>query len=88
MQKHQMQKHDAGETAREPRNHKTYLMVSLGQILDNTTNEQLWKENTKYLLKTLKTLSGKMAYFRRLHFLLILEKALSFIRNELGVSEW
>jgi hypothetical protein len=31
----------------------------VGQVLNNTTKEQLWKEKNKYLLKALKTLSEK-----------------------------
>jgi len=34
----------------------------VGQRLENTTKEQVWKENNNSLLKPLKTLSEKMAY--------------------------
>jgi hypothetical protein len=54
-------------------------------MLNNTTKEQLWKENNKISAQHFENVELKMAYLQRLHFLFILEKALTFLSDELDI---
>jgi len=47
----------AGKVAREPEESQDISYDFIGKHIDNTTKEHLWKEDNKYLLKTVKMLS-------------------------------